>query len=336
MTPSNSAPRRLMQALALAVPLVCFATAALAETAETAEPDPAEQGSGIDDEADETAAPAKPPAPGWRLDPGLRLTARGITARTTAPGEDEVIDGNAIAAVITPSLVLTGNDVTVTLRNAATRLEFEDPGRTDRWQNSARLSVAYDLSDTTRITAFGERSDNILAAEFTSTDEWEFGGEITHSLDEANRVALGASWRERSYDDAAGSRGQGIRIDGEYRYRFGPNHYAFLRGRYDEINSANERRNLSRWLAEASYQRPVAQDLRLRGELSYQRLDFGGRPVAGGGVRQDDLFWPELTLIWSPGPWRIAGEARYIVRNSTDPAFDRSGYRFEVEVSHAF
>ncbi len=334
MISCNPLAHRMLQAFVLAVPVACFATAALAEAAETAEPDAAEQGSGIDDETDETAATA--PASDWRIDPGLRLTARGITARSTAPGEDEVIDGNAIAAVITPSLVLTREDVTVTLRNATTRLEFEDAGRTDRWQNTARIGIAWDLSQATRLAAFGERSDNILAAEFTSTDEWEFGGEITHSLDAANRVALAASWRERSYDDATGSRGDGIRIDGEYRYRFGPNHYAFLRGRYDAINSPEARRNLSRWLAEASYQRPVAQDLRLRGELSYQRLDFGGRPVAGGGVRQDDLFWPELTLIWSPGPWRIAGEARYILRNSTDPSFDRSGYRFEVEVSHAF
>jgi len=247
-----------------------------------------------------------------------------------------VVDGNALAVVITPSLVLAKDDVTVTLRNATTRLEFEDEARTDRWQNAARLAVAYDLSNATHQTAFGERSDNILAAEFTSTDEWEFGGEVQHSLDAANRVTLGASWRERSFDDAAGSSGDGISVDGEYRYRFGPNHYAFLRGRYDEINSAEARRNLTRWLTEASYQRPIASDLRLRGELSYQRLDFGGRPVAGGGSREDDLFWPELTLIWSPGPWRIAGEARYIVRNSTDPAFDRSGYRFEVEISHAF
>jgi hypothetical protein len=330
VTSRNSLSRRLVQAIVLSVPVVCFATAAFAETAE---PDLSGQDSGIEDEAEAEAAKA---GSGWRLEPGLRLTARGITARTTAPGEDEVIDGNALAAVITPSLVLTGDDVTVTLRNATTRLEFEDPARTDRWQNAARLTVAYDVSDATRLTAFGERSDNILAAEFTSTDEWELGGEVQHSIDAANRVALGASWRERSYDDDAGSRGAGIRIDGEYRYRFGANHYAFLRGRYDEINSPEARRNLSRWLAEASYQRPIASDLRVRGELSYQRLDFGGRPVAGGGVREDELFWPELTLIWSPGPWRIAGEARYIVRNSTDPAFDRSGYRFEVEVSHAF
>lgn len=330
MTPSNSLTRKLVQALVLSIPVVCFTSAALAKEAEQAA---SMQDGGIAEEDESEAAKS---SSGWQLDPGLRMTVRGITARSTAPGEDEVIDGNALAAVITPSLVLTNDDVTVTLRNATTRLEFEDADRTDRWQNAARLSVAYDVSDVTRLTAFGERSDNILAAEFTSTDEWELGGEVQHSFNAANRVALGASWRERSYDDDAGSRGAGIRIDGEYRYRFGANHYAFLRGRYDEINSPEARRNLSRWLAEASYQRPIAQDLRVRGELSYQRLDFGGRPIVGGGVREDELFWPELTLIWSPGAWRIAGEARYIVRNSTDPAFDRSGYRFEVELSHAF
>lgn len=331
MTTTTSIVGRVAQALAIAIPAVCFATAALAETAGNDQP---EQGgsSDIEDEARESASDAS----GWRLEPGLRLTARGISARSTAPGEDEVIDGNALAAVVTPSLVLTNDDVTVTLRNATTRLEFEDPNRIDRWQNSARLSARVNLPGGTALTAFGERADNILAAEFTSTDEWEFGGEIEHSFDLANRLTLGASWRERSYDDTAGSSGDGIRIDGEYRHRFGPNNYAYLRGRYDEINSAEARRNLSRWLAEASYQRPIAKDLRLRGELSYQRLDFSGRTLATGGVRQDDLFWPELTLIWSPGPWRVAAEGRYIVRNSTDPAFDRSGYRVELEISHAF
>jgi len=323
---------RIAQALALAIPALCCASAALAENAAIDQP---ERGGSIDSDEGETED--RKDASGWRLDPGLRLTARGITARSTAPAEDEVIDGNAIAVVITPSLVLTNGDVTVTLRNSTTRLEFEDPGRLDRWQNAARLGVRFGLSDATSISAFGERSDNILAAEFTSTDEWEFGGEIEHSFNKANRLTLGASWRERSYDDIENSSGSGIRVDGEYRYRFGANHYAFLRGRYDEIESDdNLRRNLSRWLAEASYQRPIVRDLRLRGELSYQRLDFSGRALAAGGVRQDDLFWPELTLIWSPGPWRIAAEGRYIVRNSTDPAFDRSGYRFELEVSHAF
>lgn len=326
MTPSFR-PAALA-ALALTASTLSLASAAQAEAADQPET--------ASDSLEEDEAETANDASGWKLEPGLRVTARGIAARSTAPAEDEVIDGNAFALIAAPSAVLSNDDVTVTLRNTVTRLEFEDPARDDRWQNAARLSARYDLSDATAITAFGERSDNALAAEFTSTDEWEFGGEIEHSFDRANRVALGASWRERSYDDSDNSTGSGIRVDGEYRYRLGANHYAFLRGRYDTINSATDRRNLDRWLAEASYQRPLAKDLRLRGELSYQRLDFSGRTLATGGVRQDDLFWPELTLIWSPGPWRLAAEGRYIVRNSTDPAFDRSGYRVELEASYAF
>jgi hypothetical protein len=322
--------RNGLAAWALATSLALSA-AAQAESAAADQPE-----TSSDSLEDEVPSARTGAASGWRIEPALRVTARGIAARSTAPGEDEVIDGNALALIAVPSVVLTDDDVTVTFRNAVTRLEFEDADRTDRWQNSARLSARVPLSEATALTGFAERSDNILAAEFTSTDEWEFGGEIEHGFDDANRVTLGASWRERSYDDAAGSKGSGIRVDGEYRYRFGANHYAFLRGRHDEINSDEARRNISRWLAEASYQRPIADDLRLRGELSYQRLDFSGRALTTGGNRQDDLFWPELTLIWSPGPWRIAAEGRYIIRNSTDPAFDRSGYRFELEVSHAF
>lgn len=322
-------PSRLT-ALALTASAFTLAAGAQAEDAGTS------QASIASDTFDEDEAATTGDASGWRLEPGLKLTVRGISARSTAQGEDEVIDGTALALIATPTLVLGNDDVEVTFRNTVTRLEFEDEGRDDRWQNAARLSASVGLSAATRITVFGERSDNALAAEFTSTDEWEIGGEIQQHLDEANRVQLGASWRERSYDDAAGSSGSGIRIDGEYRYRFGANHYAFLRGRYDEINSDEARRNLTRLLAEASYQRPLSRDLRVRGELTYQRLDFSGRSLADGGVRQDDLFWPELTLIWSPGPWRLAAEARYVVRNSTDPVFDRSGYRFELEASYAF
>ncbi|MBA4080549.1 MAG: hypothetical protein C0496_04750, partial [Erythrobacter sp.] len=145
VTSRNPVPRRLLQAFALAIPVMCFATAAFAETAA---PDQDSQGSTIDVESEEAAAKA---GSGWSLDPGLRFTARGITARSTAPAEDEVVDGNALAVVITPSLVLAKDDVTVTLRNATTRLEFEDEARTDRWQNAARLAVAYDLSNATRL-----------------------------------------------------------------------------------------------------------------------------------------------------------------------------------------
>ncbi|MBA4748897.1 MAG: DUF560 domain-containing protein [Sphingopyxis sp.] len=327
---NNRYQRPALAALTLAVS--SFGIVAAAHAKAVAAADQPER----DSDAADAGAAASNDAARWRIEPGLNLTARAIAARTTAPAEDEVIDGNAFALVAAPSLVLTNDDVAVTLRNTSTRLEYEDPDRADRWQNTARVSAQFNLSDATTISGFGERADNMLAAEFTSADEWEFGGEIEHSFDASNRVQLGASWRLRSYDDSDNSTGNGLRVDGEYRYRFGPNHFAFLRGRYDEINSGNARRDLDRWLVEASYQRPIAKDLRVRSELSYQRLDFSGRTLASGGVRQDDLFWPELTLIWSPGPWRLAAEGRYITRNSTDPQFDRSGFRLELEISYAF
>jgi hypothetical protein len=321
--PAIAASAMAVLGLGLTAPIAAT-TAAAADRTETAP------------EAEVEEVPTAKKISSWRLEPSLKLTARGISARSTAPAEDEVIDGNAFALIAAPSLVLTNKDVAVTFRNSVTRLEFEDPGRTYRWQNAARMATRFNLSDSTSVTAFGERADNMLTAEFTSTDEWEFGGEIEHSVDAANRMQLGTSWRTRRYNDADNSTGKGVRIDGEYRYRFGANHYAFMRGRYDEINSDNARRDLARWLAEASYQRPIARDLHVRSELSYQRLNFSGRALDGGGVRQDDVFWPELTLIWSPGPWRLAAEGRYIVRNSTDPQFDRSGFRLELEISHDF
>ncbi len=273
---------------------------------------------------------------GWRLEPGLRVIARAVSTGSRIRIEDESVNGNALVFVAIPTLSVIKDDVSVTFSNSVSRYEFDERGRSGRWLNSARLTGQYDLTENTAISAFGERSDNLFLAEAPSADEWEVGGEVEHSFDKTSRVQLGASWRERSYDDAANSDGSGPRIDGEYRYRFGRNHYAFLRGRYETINSDTPIRELDRWRAEASYQRPIAPDLRLRSELTYQRLSFPGRTLAGGGVREDDLFWPELTLTYSPGAWRISTEARYVVRNSTDPDFDRSGYRLELEVSHAF
>ncbi len=340
--PSLNAARGLFLAASMSslAPAAAAASALAANDVEDVAGEDAEDSEANEEDqfaaSSQPALPARSATSGWRIDPGLQLRARAITAEASVRAEDEAIDGTAFAFIAIPTLSVINDDTTVTLRNITTRLEFQDEGRTDRWQNTARLTGAYNLAPSTTIAVFAERSDNTLLAEFGSTDEWELGARIEQRLDAANRVRLGASWRERTYDDSTNSRGSGLRVDGEYRYRFARNQYAFVRARYDSIASDNVRRELDRWLVEASYQHPLAPDLRVRSEFSYQRLDFTGRTLAGGGVRQDDLLWPELTLIYSPGAWTIAAEARYVVRNSTDTDFDRSGYRFELEISHAF
>jgi hypothetical protein len=271
-----------------------------------------------------------------RVDASLRLTARAILTEARVGTEEETVDGDALALVAAPALTWSDGGTSIAFRDNLTRIEYLDEARADRWQNVARLSGEVALGRRTTLSLFGERSDNLFTAEFTSADEWEAGGELVHSIDAAHRIALGASWRERRYDDASRSRGRGVRIEGEYRYRFAPNHYAYARLRHERIASAEARREITRWLAEASYLWPIARHLRAGAEIGYQRLDFPGRQLGSGRNRRDDIVTPQLSLTYSPCAWRIAARARYALRQSTDPAFDRSGYRFEVEVSHAF
>jgi hypothetical protein len=304
---------------ALATSLVALTSPALAQDGE-----------------EESAAEKSDNASGWQLESELEVTGRAIVAESAVRAEDEEIDGDAFAIRLTPTFELSKGDFSLTFRNATTRLEFEAPDRIDRWQNSARLTAEMALGENSAISVFTERSDNALGTEFSMIDEWEFGGEIEHNFNRANRVKLGGSWRERSYDDTDQTSGSGPRFDGEYRYRFGANHYAYLRARYEEISSANARRELDRWSLSASYQRPIARDLRIRPEVRYQKVDFPGRALPTGGFREDEVLTPELTLSYSPGAWTFSVEGRYIIRNSTDPEFDRSGYRLALEISYVF
>jgi hypothetical protein len=273
---------------------------------------------------------------GWAFDADLDVGVRGILAQSAVRAEDDEVSGDALAFRITPTFELSKGDFTLTFRNAATRLEYDAPDRIDRWQNSARLTAKAELGERTAISAFAERSDNMLATEFTKADEWEFGGEFEHSFNRANRIRLGGSWRERDYDDTLGATGSGPRIDGEYRYRFGASHYGYLRARYEKISSASARRDFERWSLSASYQRPIAEDLRIRPEIRYQLVDFPGRLLPTGGFREDKVLTPELALIYSPGAWTFSAEGRYIIRSSTDLEFDGSGFRFAVEIGYRF
>jgi hypothetical protein len=278
--------------------------------------------------------PSAPVADG--IDTALVVTGRLMLAETDGRVDDDIVDGSLVALRIAPSIKLKRGDALITLSNAATRVEYFSEGRTDRWQNIARLEAAYRPNAATMLHLSGERSDNILTAEAPLADEWEAGAGIEQSIGAASRVSLDARWRERRYDDVDQSRGHGPRFDAEYRYRFAANHYAFVRGRFESIESATDRRDVKRWTVAASYQRPLVRDLSLRPSLTWSDTEFSGRPVIGGGFRRDRVLSPELSLLYSPGRWRFSADARYIARQSTDPQFDRAGTRFALEVSHVF
>ena len=273
---------------------------------------------------------------GWSIDPALDVSARAATSQSAIRDDEEVIIGDAIAFGLAPSVRFEKGDTVITIRNSLKRVEYFSDDRTDRWQNIASITADQAFSDRFAVRAFAERGDNVPTAEFFRADQWEVGGRVETEFDDANRVRLGASWRERDYDDVARSHGEGPQIDGEYRYRFGANHYLYARGRYEEIDSVEDARRMNRQSAFLVYQIPVAKDLRLRPELSYRDLEYPGRALPEGGFRRDEIVSPEVTAVYRPGPWQVSAEAKYIWRESNDPRFDRGGYRFAIEVGYEF
>lgn len=93
---------------------------------------------------------------------------------------------------------------------------------------------------------------------------------------------------------------------------------------------------MDRWLLSASYQRPLAKDLRIRPQLTYRELDFPGRIVPGGASREDSILIPELTLLYSPSDWLFSGELRYNIRSSNDPNREEDGFRISVNANRKF
>lgn len=266
----------------------------------------------------------------------IEISARAVAAETTGQVDDDIIDGSSATFRIEPTLSVDSGPVLLTFSNATSRIEYFADDRNDRWQNTARLSAEIGADAATSLTIFGQRSDNIITAEAPLVDEWEAGLRLQHELNDTHRLAFGARWQDRRYAGVVPSSGQGPRIDGEYRYRFAANHYGYLRGRYESISAADPLRDLTRWTASATYQRPLARDLLLRPAINWSRLDFTGRALPLGGFRRDTVLSPEVELIYSPGAWRMAAQARYVARQSSDPAFDRAGYRFALEVGYVF
>ena len=273
---------------------------------------------------------------GWEIDPALDVAVRAVTANFDLRDDDSAINGDAFAVLVAPSVTATNGDLSIRLRNSTYRIEYLEDDFADRWRVVTGLDVDYATDPDGEIGASIEYGDNLATAEFPRTDQWQYGANVERRFGEEHRVRLAANWRERSYDDIAQSTGQGPEIDGEYRYRFGPNNYLYLRGSIEEIDSDTDRRRFDRQIVSVAYQHPIAPDFRIRPEIGYRHTDFPGRFAPDGGIRSDDLVIPELTLLYSPGDWLFSVESRYLIRNSTDPEFDRNGYRIALEARYEF
>lgn len=273
---------------------------------------------------------------GWSLDPSIDVAVRAVTANLDLRDDDSAISGDAVAILVSPTVEATNGPLTLRLRNSTYRIEYLTGDFSDRWRSITGVEIAYETDPNGSVGVSIDYSYNLSTAESPRTDQWQYGAELERNFGSQHRVRLQGNWRERSYQDISSSEGSGPDIDGEYRYRFAANHYLYLRGSVEDIDSDNPRRNFDRQAASIAYQRPLARDFRIRPQLSYRHTDFTGRPLPDGDFRSDDAIIPELTLLYSPGDWLFSLEGRYLLRDSTDPEFDRDGYRIALEARYEF
>lgn len=273
---------------------------------------------------------------GWTLDPALDVALRAVTANLDLRDDDAPINGDAVAVLVSPSVTATNGPLTLRLRNSTYRIEYLEDDFSDRWRVVTGAEIAYATDLDGSVGAFLEYGDNLATAEFPRTDQWQYGAEVERRFGTEHRLRLQGSWRDRSYADLAESEGSGPEVSGEYRYRFAANHYLYVRGSLEDIDSDTARREFDRQAASVAYQRPLARDFRIRPQLSYRHTDFTGRVLPEGGFRSDDVLIPEMTLLYSPGDWLFSLEGRYLLRQSTDPEFDRNGYRIALEARYEF
>ena len=280
---------------------------------------------------------------GWEFDPFARIEA-GVVLSESEDQDDELIingDGGYLRGQIGVTLGDGVNEV----RLEADRIEVARFGSATGRDgfNRDRLTVQYtrDLGDGWGVELRGRLYDDLVTIESADADEKQVSLQLEYQPEQAHRVRLRGTWRDREYDDGAGpggtaSTGDGWRVDAEYRHRIGRYHYIAADFRLEDITSDNPLRGYDRQSASLSYTRPVTSDIRVRPAIELRHTRFGGRLTPDLSARSDTQIVPEVELLWWPGPWRIEAEAKYIFGESNDPLRDRRGYRVSLSVGYVF
>ena len=285
-----------------------------------------------------TCAPLAAQDGGWRLEPDARIEVQAVSAQTTTRDDDLVIDGEAISVRGQVGLAL--NSESTRFRLEADRIEVFRLGgdRDDISRDRLTATVEQDLTETLEIQLQARRYDDLVTVESADSDEWQGSARVTFQPRRDNRFRVAAAWRDRQYDNGAGpaTRGEGPRVDAQYRRRFGPNHFLAFDLRAENIRSDDPDRGYERESAGVAYTRPVAKDLRVRPAVELITTRFDGRIADSGALRRDRQVVPEVELLWWPGKWRIEVEAKYLFFNSNETVREREGYRLTVSVGYAF
>lgn len=275
---------------------------------------------------------------GWKLNPDARIEVQTVSAQTTTRDDDLVVDGEAVSVRGQVGVALEKRGLR--MRVEADRIEVFrlGDGRRDIARDRFTATVEADIAKGWELQAQARHFDDVVSVESSDTDEWQGSARVTWEPGREHRLRVAGTWREREYDNGtlAETKGEGPRVDAQYRRRFGAYHYLAFDLRAESITSDDPRRGYDRQSVGVAYTRPLAPDLRVRPAIEVIRTQFDGRLTDTGERRRDKLVVPEVELLWWPGKWRVEAEAKYIFSGSNEAVREREGYRLTLSVGYAF
>ncbi|MGL5839724.1 MAG: hypothetical protein ACRCY3_14620 [Sphingorhabdus sp.] len=253
--------------------------------------------------------------------------------------EADDLDSSGIGGRAEIGYELKSDDTEVRFQVDALGYIYFDDTRETRKGFGGRARVKQALSDDFSATVEGRYAANVITLEAASADQKSVRGELAWESGN-NRVTGFVDRRWRSYDDAAHSRGKGLRAGVEYQRRFGSWHWLRLDMTHERNKSADPRRGFERVSAGIDYSRPIAEKLRLRAGLEARRWSYDGRIAQGTTpptLRKDKLFAPEIGLSYGKAIGLYANaRASYEFRASNDVRYKKDGPRFELTLGFRF
>ena len=273
------------------------------------------------------------------FDAYAEIEARAVQSdRRVVDGDD--VESSGVGASLDAGFEWRSGRTEVQFDLGASIFDFSSETRPTRESGSATASIAHEVVDEVTVELGAGHWEDITTLEARQTDQDAVRLRVTWE-DRKNRVRIGAQYREREYETPNTlTTGDGMRYDFQYNRRFGAWHWARIDLRAEDIDSENTRRGYERYVARASYSRPIAKRLRLRPEIEYRRWKYDGRRVVSDParpLREDSYIAPEIGLAYGGlSGLRARASAAYQFRSSNDPRFGEDAPYIDVRVSYRF
>lgn len=231
--------------------------------------------------------------------------------------------------------------LTVRAEGSGQVFEYDDDDRGTRKSVGGKVSVEKQVSETVAVEVSVRNAQNIGVLEATSADQTSVLAQVEWGKGN-DRIRVNAEYREREYDTTTAGHGEGYRVYGQYRRRFGSYHWAYIAARHEDMKSDDEpRRSYDRQVIDVKYSHPVAKRVRILPSLEYRQWKYDARVARGdpnGDLRKDHYIAPAVELAWGRADRGLYANAaaEYRFRSSNDERYDEDAIRLEARVGYRF